>query len=441
MEFKSLGICAPILKALDDSEYKEPTPIQAKTIPAALAGNDILGLAQTGTGKTAAFAIPTLQKLYEANHNIKNRKIRSLILTPTRELAIQIQESYTTYGKYLPLRSTVVYGGVGQGKQVNALRRGVDILVATPGRLMDLIQQGYISLSEVEIFTLDEADRMLDMGFIHDIKKIMKQLPQKKQTMLFSATMPKEIEEIVNDLLIDPTRVSITPVSSTVDTVDQFVVFVDSNHKVDWFADFLKKNKNESVLLFARTKHGSDKIVRDLQKRNIEARAIHGNKSQNSRQAALKDFKDLTTQVLVATDIASRGIDINDLSYVFNYDMPEVAETYVHRIGRTARAGKKGIAISLVNFNDIALLKDVEKLINQKVEEIENLKYPLVDKTLKVKKQRNKSSRVNEKKQTRTSQGKQANSSEGKPTQSNQKRKPNPSKGKRTNKRKPSHKV
>lgn len=433
MEFKTLGICAPILKALDDSNYKEATPIQAKTIPAALDGKDILGLAQTGTGKTAAFAIPTLQKLFEEKHNIKNRKIRSLILTPTRELAVQIQESYTVYGKYLPLRSLVIYGGVGQGKQVNALKKGVDILVATPGRLMDLIQQGYISLSAVEIFTLDEADRMLDMGFIHDIKKIMKQLPSKKQTMLFSATMPKEINEIINDLLIEPTRVSITPVSSTVDTVEQFVVFVDNIHKIDWFAQFLKKKKNDSVLLFTRTKRGSDKVVRDLQKRNITARAIHGNKSQNARQAALKEFKELTTQVLVATDIASRGIDIDDLSYVVNYDMPEVPETYVHRIGRTGRAGKKGIAISLINYNDIALLKDVEKLIKKKVEEIDNLKYPLVDKTLKVKHQRNKPSRKSTNKQTQSNQGK--------PAHENQSRKPNPSKRNRTNKRKPSHKV
>lgn len=438
MEFKTLGICAPILKALTDSSYTTPTPIQAKTIPDALAGKDILGLAQTGTGKTAAFAIPTLQLLSQANHNIKNRKIRSLILTPTRELAIQIYESYNVYGKYLPLRSLVIYGGVGQGKQVNTLKKGVDILIATPGRLMDLIQQGYISLSAIEIFILDEADRMLDMGFIHDIKKIMKQLPLKKQTMLFSATMPKEINQIVNELLVDPTRVSITPVSSTVDTVDQFVVFVDNNHKIDWFAEFIKKKKQDSVLLFTRTKRGSDKVVRDLQKRNIKARAIHGNKSQNARQAALKEFKELTTQVLVATDIASRGIDINDLSYVVNYDMPEVPETYVHRIGRTGRAGKNGIAISLVNFNDLALLKDVEKLINKKVEEIENLKYPLVDKTLKVKQQRNKPSRKNQKKQAASSGGNPKQNKERKPATS---KKPNPSKANKTSKRKPSHKV
>lgn len=438
MEFKTLGICAPILKALTDSSYTTPTPIQAKTIPDALAGKDILGLAQTGTGKTAAFAIPTLQLLSQTNHNIKNRKIRSLILTPTRELAIQIYESYNVYGKYLPLRSLVIYGGVGQGKQVNTLKKGVDILIATPGRLMDLIQQGYISLSAIEIFILDEADRMLDMGFIHDIKKIMKQLPLKKQTMLFSATMPKEINQIVNELLVDPTRVSITPVSSTVDTVDQFVVFVDSNHKIDWFAEFIKKKKQDSVLLFTRTKRGSDKVVRDLQKRNIKARAIHGNKSQNARQAALKEFKELTTQVLVATDIASRGIDINDLSYVVNYDMPEVPETYVHRIGRTGRAGKNGIAISLVNFNDLALLKDVEKLINKKVEEIENLKYPLVDKTLKVKQQRNKPSRKNQKKQAASSGGNPKQSKERKPATS---KKHNSSKGNNTSKRKPSHKV
>lgn len=423
MKFKSLGICAPILKALEDSGYKEPTPIQVKTIPAALEGKDILGLAQTGTGKTAAFAIPTLQKLYEANYNKKNRKIRSLILTPTRELAIQIQESYTSYGKYLPLGCLVIYGGVGQGKQVNDLKRGVDILVATPGRLMDLIQQGYISLSAVEIFTLDEADRMLDMGFIHDIKRIVKLLPQQKQTMLFSATMPKEINEIANDLLVKPIRVSVTPPSSTVDSVDQYVVFVDNKHKIDWFAEFIKNKKDDSVLLFTRTKRGSDKVVRSLQKKDISARAIHGNKSQNARQAALKEFKDLTTQVLVATDIASRGIDIDDLSYVVNYDMPEVPETYVHRIGRTGRAGKGGTAISLVNFNDTPLLGDVKKLIKKNIEEIENPTYPLVDKTPKVNQQRNKPARKKEKKQTHSSEGKWA--------QENQSRKPKPSKKQR----------
>jgi len=402
MEFITLGICAPILKALKDSSYSEPTPIQAKTIPAALEGRDILGLAQTGTGKTAAFAIPTLQKLSQVQQYSKNRAIRALILTPTRELAVQIKESYQTYGKYLSLRTLVVFGGVGQSTQVSELKRGVDVLIATPGRLLDLIQQGYINLSKIEIFILDEADRMLDMGFIHDVKKIIKQVSHRKQTMLFSATMPPEINQIVEELLVNPAKILITPVSSTVDTVEQFVVYVDSVHKTDWFVEFLKKKKSDSVLIFTRTKHGSDKVVKDLLKRNISAKAIHGNKSQNARQTALKEFKDLTTQVLVATDIASRGIDIQDLSYVINFDMPEVAETYVHRIGRTGRAGKKGTAISLVNFSDTALLKDIEKLIKKSLVEIVNPKFPLIDKTIVVKQQKGKAFRKASDNQERT---------------------------------------
>lgn len=425
MEFTTLGICAPILKALKDSAYCEPTPIQAKTIPAALEGRDILGLAQTGTGKTAAFAIPTLQKLSQVQSHSKTRAIRALILTPTRELAVQIQESYQTYGKYLPLRSLVVFGGVGQSKQVNELKRGVDVLIATPGRLMDLIQQGFINLSKIEIFILDEADRMLDMGFIHDVKRIIKQVPRRKQTMLFSATMPPEINQIVEELLVNPIRVSITPVSSTVDTVEQFVVYVDSIHKTDWFVEFLKKKKSDSVLIFTRTKHGSDKVVKELLKRNISAKAIHGNKSQNARQAALKEFKDLTTQVLVATDIASRGIDIQDLSYVINFDMPEVAETYVHRIGRTGRAGKKGTAISLVNFSDIALLKDVERLIKKSLVEIVNHNFPLMDKTIKVKQQKGKAFRSANDKQVRTEENKQKQTKNMAQKQSTQMSKPN----------------
>lgn len=391
MEFSQLGIQSQILRALNDRAYKIPTPIQEKTIPVALDGRDVLGLAQTGTGKTASFAIPTLQNLKEAKYVKNKRVIRSLILTPTRELAIQIEDSFKEYGKYMPLRTLVIFGGVGQGKQVEVLQKGIDILIATPGRLLDLIQQGYIHLNEIEIFTLDEADRMLDMGFINDVKKVLKHLPQKKQTLFFSATMPKEIEQIVAELLHDPVRIAITPVSSTVDTVDQSIVYIDTNHKVDWMADFLKDKKKESVLVFARTKHGSDKIVKDLLSRGLKAKAIHGNKSQNARQLALKEFKSLTTQILVATDIASRGIDINDLSYVINYDLPEVPETYVHRIGRTGRAGKSGKAISLVNFSDISLLKDIEKLIGKQIYVLENLVYPLVDKTIKVKQQRSRS--------------------------------------------------
>lgn len=392
MEFKDLGISTPILKVLQEQSYTAPTPIQEKTIPSALTGNDILGLAQTGTGKTAAFAVPTLQLLSQRKQTTAKRKIRSLVLTPTRELAIQVYESFTTYGKNLPLKSTVVFGGVGQGSQVKALRSGVDILIATPGRLMDLINQGHIDLSSIEIFILDEADRMLDMGFIHEVRRIIKLLPAKKQTLLFSATMAKEMEAIVDKLLVNPVEVSVTPVSSTVDRIEQFVYFVDQKHKIDILVDFFKKNKKESILIFSRTKHGSNRIVRELAKRNIEALAIHGDKSQNARQAALEKFKNREIRALVATDIASRGIDINELKYVINYDLPEVPETYVHRIGRSGRAGNEGMAISLCSFQDKPLLKDIEKVIKKDIEVLENTKYPMVDKTVKAKPQRNKSS-------------------------------------------------
>lgn len=417
MEFKNLGISEPILKALESSNYELPTEIQAQTIPAALRGKDILGLAQTGTGKTASFAIPTLQRLSETK---TNHQIRSLVLTPTRELALQIQESFHKYGQNIKLRTIVVFGGVNQSKQVQQLRKGCDILVATPGRLLDLVEQKIIDLSYVEIFTLDEADRMLDMGFIHDINKVLKLLPQKKQTMLFSATMPSEIDKIVHELLHQPIRVSVTPVSSTVDTVDQNIVYIDNSHKIDWIVKFLKDKHKESVLIFARTKRGADRVVRDLNKHHVKAKAIHGNKSQNARQLALKEFKSLTTPVLVATDIAARGIDINDLSYVINYDLPEVAETYVHRIGRTGRAGKSGIAISLVNFGDIALLHDIEKLIKKNINEIKNTEYPLMDKTIKTKKQA-KTAKKLEQKPSLSPKHKQ-NITEDKPTSSKPKK-------------------
>ena len=385
MNFSQLGVSAPILKALDEASYTNPTPVQVGAIPSALQGQDILGLAQTGTGKTAAFAIPILQQLKTIKVGQSKRVIQSLILTPTRELAIQIQESFKVYGRFMPLRSTVVFGGVTQGHQVRALQQGVDILIATPGRLMDLVQQRHIDLSNIKIFTLDEADRMLDMGFIHDIKKILTMLPLKKQTMLFSATMPKEIHEIVNKLLVNPVNISITPVSSTVDTVKQYVTFVDTNHKMDVLEDFIKENKNESVLVFTKTKHGADKVVKELLKRNITARAIHGNKSQNARQGALQEFKSLQTQVLVATDIASRGIDIHDLNYVVNYDLPDVSETYVHRIGRTGRAGNSGVSLTLCNHQDKELLVDIEKLIKKKITVLANDKYPMIDFTPKPK--------------------------------------------------------
>jgi len=379
MEFKTLGLSAPLLKALEDELYRIPTPIQEQAIPAALQGRDVLGIAQTGTGKTAAFAVPILQNLSQKEQNHGKRKIRSLVLTPTRELAIQIQESFTSYGKYLPIKTTVIFGGVSQIPQVKKLNAGVDVLIATPGRLVDLINQGHISLSAIEIFILDEADRMLDMGFIHEVRRIIKLLPVKKQTMFFSATMPKEITRIVEDLLHDPVQISITPAASTVDAVEQSIYFVDTNHKVQLLVDILVESGLESVLVFTRTKHGANKVVKDLLSRDIVAQAIHGNKSQNRRQSALKNFKEKKTQVLVATDIASRGIDINELSCVINYDLPEVPETYVHRIGRTGRAGQTGIAISFCNFQDKELLKNIEKLIRKKIEVLDNLKYPMVD--------------------------------------------------------------
>ncbi len=394
MKFTQLGISAPILKALEAASYTNPTPIQQGAIPSALEGKDILGLAQTGTGKTAAFAIPTLQRLSNQDKQSSKRTIQSLILTPTRELAIQIQDSFKVYGRFLPLKSTVVFGGVGQGNQVRALKAGVDILIATPGRLMDLVQQRHINLSAVKIFTLDEADRMLDMGFINDVKKIIKMLPVKKQTMLFSATMPKEINTITNQLLVNPVNVSITPVSSAVETVGQQVVFVDNNHKMDVLHNFIEENTNESMLVFTKTKHGADKVVKELNRRNVSAKAIHGNKSQNIRQKTLNEFKTYQTQVLVATDIASRGIDIHELNFVVNYDLPDVPETYVHRIGRTGRAGNTGVALSLCNFQDKSLLSDIEKLIKKKVEVMDNEQYPLTDFTPKPKQRPARSRKV-----------------------------------------------
>lgn len=394
MEFKDLGISAPILKVLQEQSYKTPTPIQEKTIPAALRGHDILGLAQTGTGKTASFAVPTLQLLSKSKKSVSKRKIQSLVLTPTRELAIQVYESFNVYGRYLPLKATVVFGGVGQGTQVQALRNGVDILIATPGRLMDLINQGYIDIASVEIFILDEADRMLDMGFIHEVRRIIKLLPDKKQTLLFSATMPKEMGAIVDKLLVNPTQVSVAPVSSTVDIIEQYVYYVDRNHKIDILAEFFKDNKKDSVLIFTRTKHGADRVAKQLGKKNIKAQAIHGDKSQGARQTALKKFKNMEIRALIATDIASRGIDINELKYVINYDLPEVPETYVHRIGRTGRAGNEGMAISLCSFQEIGLLKDIQKLIKKDIEVLENTEYPMVDEAPKAKPQpRNVSSK------------------------------------------------
>ncbi|MBE6832263.1 DEAD/DEAH box helicase [Faecalispora sporosphaeroides] len=379
MNFQELNLIAPILKALQEEQYEAPSPIQEKAIPPALLGRDVLGCAQTGTGKTAAFAVPILQRLNAQPPVPKGQKraIRSLILTPTRELAIQIGESLHAYGRYLPLRSEVIFGGVSQVPQVNSLNRGVDILVATPGRLNDLIQQGFIDLGAVQIFVLDEADRMLDMGFIHDVKRVITHLPRQKQTLFFSATMPPEITELVDSLLVDPFKVAVAPVSSTAEAIEQSVYFVDKGNKPKLLIELLKHAEIESALVFTRTKHGADRVARELVRAKIQAQAIHGNKSQTARQQALSSFKARQIRVLVATDIAARGIDIDELSHVINYDLPNVPETYVHRIGRTGRAGLDGTAISFCNIDEKPYLKDIEALIGKPVPVVEDHPYPM----------------------------------------------------------------
>lgn len=379
MLFKSLHLIDPILKAVSEEGYTVPTPIQAQSIPIVLQGTDLLGCAQTGTGKTAAFAIPILQLLSLAKPAHKQKKIRSLIVTPTRELAIQIGESFNAYGRHTGLVSTVIFGGVNQNPQTNAIKHGVDILVATPGRLLDLMNQGYISLQDVEIFVLDEADRMLDMGFIHDVKKLLAALPKKRQSLFFSATMPPEIVKLASTILHNPSKVSVTPVSSTVDLIQQHIYFVDKGNKNALLLELFKDKNIKTALVFTRTKHGADKVARILQKNHIKAEAIHGNKAQNARQRALTNFKAQTTRALVATDIAARGIDVDDLEYVINFEIPNIAETYVHRIGRTGRAGAKGTAFSFCDAEEKAYLKDIEKLISKKIPVVENHPFPLMD--------------------------------------------------------------
>lgn len=373
MTFKSLEIIEPILKALEAEGYTKPTPIQEQSIPILLEGKDLLGCAQTGTGKTAAFAIPILQHLYQQPKNIKGRRqIKALIITPTRELAIQISESFTTYGKFTGLKNTVVFGGVKQGGQTSALQQGVDILVATPGRLLDLIDQGFISLKNVETFVLDEADHMLDMGFIHDIKKIIAKLPVKRQSLFFSATMPPEIIELSGKILGKPERVTVRPEQATAERVEQAVYFVNKKSKPALLIHIMKDQPIDSVLVFSRTKHGADKIVRVLQKANIKSAAIHGNKSQGARQRALGDFKEGSLKVLVATDIAARGIDVEDMSHVINYDLPNISETYIHRIGRTGRASASGTALSFCEAEERPYLRDIQKLIGQEIPVVKN---------------------------------------------------------------------
>lgn len=375
MTFQELNLIEPISKALKYEGYTQPTPIQAQSIPIVLNGTDLLGCAQTGTGKTAAFAIPILQLLSKKQFQAKPA-IKSLILTPTRELAIQIDESFHAYGRFTNIRHAVIFGGVSQHSQVEALRRGVDVLVATPGRLIDLINQGFISLQQLEIFVLDEADRMLDMGFIHDVKRIIKLLPERRQTLFFSATMPPVIMKLAQTILKNPKKVEVTPVSSTAEKITQSVYFVEKSDKIHLLLHLLKNPKMDSVLVFTRTKHGADRVVKALARTNIGALAIHGNKSQNARQNALNNFKTRQTRVLVATDIAARGIDVDDLAFVINYELPNIPETYVHRIGRTGRAGAEGVAISFCEMEERPYLKDIIKLIGLNIPVVSN--HPFV---------------------------------------------------------------
>lgn len=389
MKFSDLQIIEPILDALHAEGYITPTPIQAQTIPKALEGRDILGCAQTGTGKTAAFAIPVIQLMSKNPLEYKGRRpIRSLILTPTRELAIQIAESFENYGSKTNLKYMVIFGGVNQHSQVNSLQSGVDVLIATPGRLLDLMNQGYVRLNQLEFFVLDEADRMLDMGFLNDVKKVIAKIPKKRQSLFFSATMPDDIVKLANTILVDPIKVEVTPVSSTANTINQSVYFVDKENKKHLLTQVLVSHNIDRVLVFTRTKHGADKVVKDLVKEGVKALAIHGNKSQNARQKALNSFKSNETRVLVATDIAARGIDIDDLTHVINYELPNIPESYVHRIGRTGRAGAAGIAIAFCDAEEKAYLKDIQKLIGKSIPVLENENYPLVNHTVEKKPQR-----------------------------------------------------
>jgi len=378
MSFQKLNLIEPLYKALKAEGYTSPTPIQEQAIPTILKKRDLLGCAQTGTGKTAAFALPVIQLLSEKPAGARpQKKIRALILTPTRELAIQIDESFETYGQFAKLKSVVVYGGVSQKRQTDALRKGVDILTATPGRLLDLIEQGYISLSDIEIFILDEADRMLDMGFVHDVKRIIALLPKKRQTLFFSATMPREITKLAASILANPKEVIIKPVVETADLIRQELYHVAKYDKPKLLLHILKEQSLDSALVFTRTKHGANKVAKNLVKSGIKAEAIHGNKSQNARQQALNHFKDKKIGVLVATDIAARGIDVDDLSCVINYEIPNISETYIHRIGRTGRAGAEGLAVSFCDSTEKPYIKDITKLMKKDIPLAEDNPFPI----------------------------------------------------------------
>jgi ATP-dependent RNA helicase RhlE len=382
MTFNDLQLTEPVMKAIQTEGYTIPTPVQIKAIPLVLKRKDIICCAQTGTGKTAAFAIPMIQLMCQDNKNDNpraKRVIRALILTPTRELAIQIGESFAAYGKNTSLRYKVVYGGVSQHGQVEALKSGIDVLIATPGRLLDLTNQGYVNLSNINYFVLDEADRMLDMGFVQDVRKIITRLPQKKQSLFFSATMPRVIADLADTILVNPARVEVTPVSSTVNTIRQVVYFVDKKNKNALLKDVLSGDTIDRALVFTRTKHGADRVARDLSRAGINSQAIHGNKSQNARQNALSSFKSNHTRVLVATDIAARGIDIEELSHVINFELPNIPESYVHRIGRTGRAGAEGMAIAFCDAGEKAYLNDIQKLIGKVVPVVADHAYPLMD--------------------------------------------------------------
>ncbi len=382
MRFEDLNLHPTLLKAVKYQNYTTPTAIQEQAIPLLLRKNDVLGSAQTGTGKTAAFALPILHHLIKEKSNNHKTKVRALVVTPTRELAIQIGENFTAYSKYNNIKNTVIFGGVKQGTQTNALNNGVDVLIATPGRLLDLMGQGFISLNDIGYFVLDEADRMLDMGFIHDIRKILNELPKERQSLFFSATMPKNIVELSSQILKSPKKISVSPVSSTAETIKQFIYYTNKADKKDLLLYILKDKNINQLLLFSRTKHGANRIARNLKKKNIQAAAIHGDKPQNQRQKALQSFKDSKIRVLVATDIAARGIDIDKLSYVLNYDIPNESETYVHRIGRCGRAGETGVSISICEPEENAYAKDIEKLIKQKIEAVKNHPFPQTDKPM-----------------------------------------------------------
>ena len=383
MKFENLDIVEPILKALNNKGYTHPTPIQEKAIPHILQRKDVLGCAQTGTGKTAAFAIPIIQLIHNHEGAAQDSvTLRSLIVTPTRELAIQIGENIEAYSKHTNIRHTVIFGGVKQGAQVTKMKKGVHILVATPGRLLDLINQGFISLDTIKLFVLDEADRMLDMGFINDIKKLIAMLPKKRQSLFFSATMPGNIVKLSQTILNNPVKVEVTPASSTAETVVQYLYYTNRPDKTNLLLHIIKENEIDKVLVFSRTKHGADRIARNLKKKNITAASIHGDKAQNQRQKVLKQFKDGNLKVLVATDIAARGIDIDKLKHVVNFDIPNIPETYVHRIGRSGRAGETGIAISICEPEENAFVKDIQKLIGNQLKEIKDNPFPQTDKPM-----------------------------------------------------------